>query len=124
MYNSNLETLKVNQYIFNHKKEFNKEIGLKIKEIRISKNISTSDLAMRTMMTPTYIIQIENGIYGLTLNKFIIICNALEVNPNNILEDFTFGSKQNEDILFNELQQGKNISENIENYMKNKKSGY
>ncbi len=124
MYNSNSETLKVNQYIFNHKKDFNKEIGLKIKEIRISKNISTSDLAMRTMMTPTYIIQIENGIYGLTLNKFIIICNALEVNPNNILEDFTFGSKQNEDILFNELQQGKNISENIENYMKNKKSGY
>ena len=124
MYNSNSETLKENQYIFNHKKDFNKEIGLKIKEIRISKNISTSDLAMRTMMTPTYIIQIENGIYGLTLNKFIIICNALEVNPNNILEDFTFGSKQNEDILFNELQQGKNISENIENYMKNKKSGY
>ncbi len=124
MYNSNSETLKVNQYIFNHKKDFNKEIGLKIKEIRISKNISTSDLATRTMMTPTYIIQIENGIYGLTLNKFIIICNALEVNPNNILEDFTFGSKQNEDILFNELQQGKNISENIENYMKNKKSGY
>ncbi len=124
MYNSNLETLKVNQYIFNHKKEFNKEIGLKIKEIRISKNISTSDLATRTLMTPTYIIQIENGIYGLTLNKFMIICNALEVEPKDILDEFVFGSKMNEDILYKELQNGKNLSENISNYMKNKKAEY
>lgn len=124
MYNSNLETLKVNQYIFNHKKEFNKEIGLKIKEVRISKNISTSDLATRTLMTPTYIIQIENGIYGLTLNKFMIICNALEVEPKDILDEFVFGSKMNEDILYKELQNGKNLSKNISNYMKNKKAEY
>ncbi len=124
MYNSNLETVKVNQYIFDHKKEFNEEIGLKIKEIRLSKNISTSEIATRTMMSPTYILQIENGIYGLTLNKFMIICNALEVEPKEILDDFIFGSKYNEDTLYRELQNEKNLSKNISNYMKNKKSGY
>ena len=65
-------------------------------------------------MTPTYIIQIENGIYGLTLNKFMIICNALEVEPKDILDEFVFGSKMNEDILYKELQ----------NDMKNKKAEY
>ena len=121
MYNLDLETLKVNQYIFKHKKEFNKEIGLKIKEIRLSKNISTSQMATRTMMSPTYIIQIENGVYGLTLNKFMIICNALEVESKDILDDFIFSSKYNDDLIYNELQNEKNLTKNISNYMKNKK---
>ena len=46
MYKSNLETIGVNQYIFNHKKEFNIEIGLKIKQIRTSKNITTEQMAI------------------------------------------------------------------------------
>ena len=73
MYKSNLETIGVNQYIFNHKKEFNIEIGLKIKQIRTSKNITTEQMAFRTMMSPSYIMQIENGTNGVTLNKFVII---------------------------------------------------
>ena len=37
MYDINLETLMANQYLFNHKKQFNIEVGMKIKEIRTNK---------------------------------------------------------------------------------------
>lgn len=124
MFNSNAEIINVNQYIFNHKKDFNNQIGKKLREIRSERNISTEILAQRTMMSPSYIIQIENGINGLSLNKFIILCNALEINPNELLEDFMYGCKNNEDILYYELQKDKNISMNILNYLKNEENGY
>lgn len=124
MFNSNSEIININQYITNHKKNFNIEIGYQIRESRKSKNITTEQLALRSIMSPSYIIQIEKGVYGLTLNKFITICNALEVNPNEVLGDFVYGCKNNEDILYNELQNNKNISKNIINYLKNKKSGF
>ncbi len=124
MFNSNFETVNVNQYIFNHKKEFNIEIGSKMREIRIRKKFSTEQVATRTMMTPSYIMQIENGTNGVTLNKFVIICNALEIEPKDILDDFLFGCKTNEDILYNELQNEKNLSRNIINYLKKQKTGY
>lgn len=124
MFNSNMETLNVNQYIFNHKKEFNIEIGSKIKEIRVKKNISAEQMAIRTMMAPSYIMQIENGTNGVTLNKFVIICNALEIEPKDILDDFLYGSKTNEDLIYNELQNDKNLSKNVMNYLKKQKSGY
>lgn len=123
MFNSNLETIGVNQYIFNHKKEFNIEIGSKIKELRTKKNISADQMAARTMMAPSYIMQIENGTNGVTLNKFVIICNALEIEPKEILDDFLYGSKTNEDLIYNELQKDKNLSKNIINYLKKQKTG-
>lgn len=123
MFNSNLETVSVNQYIFNHKKEFNIEIGSKIKELRIKKNITAEQMATRTMMAPSYIMQIENGTNGVTLNKFVIICNALEIEPKEILDDFLFGSKTNDDLIYNELQKEKNLSKNIINYLKEQKTG-
>lgn len=123
MFNSNLETVGVNQYIFNHKKEFNIEIGSKIKELRTKKNISADQMAARTMMAPSYIMQIENGTNGVTLNKFVIICNALEIEPKEILDDFLYGSKTNEDLIYNELQKDKNLSRNIINYLKKQKTG-
>ncbi len=123
MFNSNLETIGVNQYIFNHKKEFNIEIGSKIKELGTKKNISADQMAARTMMAPSYIMQIENGTNGVTLNKFVIICNALEIEPKEILDDFLYGSKTNEDLIYNELQKDKNLSKNIINYLKKQKTG-
>lgn len=122
MFNSNSEIISVNQYIINHKKELNIEIGNKIREKRKQKNITTEQLALRSIMSTTYIIQIEKGIYGLTLTKFLTICNALEIQPNQILNDFLYGGKINEDIFYNELQNSKNISKNIINYLKNEKT--
>lgn len=119
MYNSDVETFKVNQYIFKHKKEFNIEIGVIIKEIRKKKNISLEQMSYRTMMSPSYIMQIEKGVNGITLNKFIIICNALEISPKEILEDFLYDSEK-ENCYINQLQNEKNISKNIIEYLKNK----
>ena len=121
MYDINLETLMANQYLFNHKKQFNIEVGMKIKEIRTNKKMPKKEMAFQTLMSPTYITQIENGINGITLNKFIIICNALQIHPKEILDDFLFDYNTNEVILYDELQQDKNIVENIKNYLKNKK---
>lgn len=118
MKNFNFEIMNVNEYLINHKKEFNIEIGKKIREYRKINNITTKEFAFRSMMSQTYIIQIENGIYGLTLSKFITICNSLGIAPSQILNDFVYVEKNNEILLFNEVQKEKNISKNIINYLK------
>lgn len=124
MYNETSNIIKVNEYIVNHKKEFNKEIGLLIKKIRIQKRISIKYVSERTMMSDAYIKQIEAGIYGISLSKFIIICNALEIEPNSIIENYILGCKKNEDLFYNNLQKSKNLSENILDFMKEKEDGY
>ena len=113
MYNSNIETIKVNQYLKNHRKEFNEEIGITLKKHRIMNGVTTNKLSERAMMTISYINQIENGSNGLSLAKFIMICNALEAEPEKIIEKFTFGCKKNEDLFYNELQKEKNLSKNV-----------
>ena len=114
---------KTKQNVYNHKKEFNKEIGYKIKEIRVKKNISMEQIASRAIMVPPHITQLEKGINGMTLNKFVIICNALEISPQDVLECFLFGGKINEDLLYNKLQEEKNLSKNILEFMKQKNNG-
>ena len=115
-----LDILKVNQYILKHQNEFNKEIGGLIKEIRLNKKINKDEMATNIFMSPSYITKIEKGIVGIKLNRFIMICNCLKVHPKEILDSFLFNPRINEDILFNELQNGKNITTNILDYIKNK----
>lgn len=121
MNNSSFEISNVNQYICKHRNEFNKEIGGVIKQIRIRKNISLQEMAARTLMSPTYVNQIENGINGISLNKFVQICNSLKVHSKEILDDFLFYRKVDEDLFFEELQCQKNLSDNILEFMKKKK---
>ena len=68
---NNFEILNVNQYISNHKNELNKEIGGLIKQIRLKKKISIDEMSIIAITSPAYINQIENGVNGITLNKFI-----------------------------------------------------
>lgn len=119
---NNIETdvIEVNQYILKHKKELNIELGKNLKEIRLKRGITLEEMSALTQMAPTYIAQLENGSNGLSLNKFIIICNALKINTQEILRDFLFVKKASEDILFEELQNGKNISNNIIEFVKRK----
>lgn len=117
-----LDVVCVNHYIVNHKKEFNKEIGKMIREWRVKRNISIDEMAAMTFMSTSYITQLENGVNGITLSKFITICNALEINLKEILEDYLYTKQSNEDILFAKLQDEKNLSENIIDFMKEKKS--
>ena len=121
MENINLEILKVNNYIFTHRKEFNQEIGNMIKEWRKKRGLSIEEMATMTLMAPSYINQLEKGANGITLNKFIIICNALEINLKEVLQMYLFTKENNEDILFKILQENKNISKDIIDFMKVKK---
>lgn len=116
----NSSVIAANQYIFNHKKEFNKELGGVLREIRNQKGITTEEMANLTLMSTSYIIQLENGVNGITLSKFVIICNALQIEPKEILENFLYVKESNEELLYDELQNGKNISQNILSFMKMK----
>lgn len=120
MYNEDVETIQVNQYIQSHRGEFNKEIGLAIRNYRLNNNIPINVVSERSMMTISYLNQIENGINGISLIKFICICNALEAKPQEIIESFIFGGNKNEDLIYNELQKEKNLSKNILEFMKQK----
>lgn len=124
MYNKTTNIIKVNEYLLNHKKEFDKEIGVLIKKFREKQNISTKLFSERTMISEAYIRQIENGCYGLSLSKFIIICNALEISPYSIIDEFIFGCKKNEDLFYTKLQNDKNILINVFDFIKEKESGY
>lgn len=120
MKNISLDILKVNNYIATHRNEFNKEIGNMIKEWRIKRNLSIEEMSCLTLMGPSYINQLEKGTNGISLNKFILICNALEINLKEALEMYLYTKENNEDVLYRELQNGKNISKNIVEFMKKK----
>jgi len=114
------DIIKMNQYIKNKKKMFNIEIGEIIKNNRIKNNISMDEFSERSTINSSYLYQIEKGINGITLNNFLIICNSLILNPNDLLEPFLYTSEISNDVLYYELQKNKNISKNILNFMKNK----
>jgi len=117
----NAEIIKINDYILNHKREFTKEFGVEVKRLREEKKMTAEELAERAITPVSYLRQIENGEYGVSLTKFIAICNALEIAPGILINDFIIGDKTNEDLMYNEFQKNKNISKNIIDYMKNKK---
>ena len=119
MNNKSSDILNVNNYILDHKEDFIKDIGEIIKSERTNKKITLEEMALRTKTSTSYITQIEKGTYGLSLIKFITICNALEVNEK-IFEKFLYAGKESEDKLYYELQNGKNLSRNIINYLKYK----
>ena len=120
MIDKDLEIQKINEYFLKEKKKLNKEIGEKLKEKRREKNISIMEIAEKTHISPTYVSQIEKGEYSVSLVKFIFFCNALDVNIGEILEDFVFKEKSNEELLYENLQKDKNISNNILEFMKEK----
>ena len=119
MTNNSSDILAVNTYIADHKDDFIKDIGEALKTERIKKNITLEEVALRTKSSTSYITQIEKGTYGLSLIKFIAICNALEINET-ILERFLYAGKKSEDMFYYELQNEKNLSKNIINYLKDK----
>ena len=120
MNKKNLEIQNINNYILKKKNNLNKEIGEKLKRIRREKNISLNDFAEYTNTSASYINQIEKGEYGMSLFKFILFCNALEINSLDFLEEFIFCEKEDEKILCDILQKNKNIADNIIEFMKEK----
>ena len=121
MNNNDLDIQIINQYILKEKKKLSQVVGEKLKEKRKEKKISIIKLSEYINTSPTYISQIEKGEYSISLLKFIMFCNALEINSLDFLQEFICIEDKNEDILFAKLQDKKNISINILEFMKEKK---
>lgn len=63
----------------------NIEIGNRIREIRIRKNISVFELAYRTNISQSHIYQIEGGHQNMSIELLFKIADTLETDPNTIL---------------------------------------
>lgn len=69
----------INQHIL-------QEIGRNIKERREQLSYSQRDVSNMTGLTINMISTFENG-KGATLNNFLLICRALQIQPKEILKD-------------------------------------
>lgn len=62
-----------------------KYVGIKIKLLRKTKELSQQDLANKLKVGRSSISNIENGHQGLTLQNLELICKALDCVSSNIL---------------------------------------
>jgi transcriptional regulator with XRE-family HTH domain len=63
------------------------DIGSKLREIRISRNMSQKELAEKVNLTPGFISQIENNQIVPSITSFIQICEVLGVSASEILSE-------------------------------------
>jgi len=121
MHRASTEIIKLNRYFLENKESFNKEFGETLKKARFQNGFVIEQTSERALITPRYLSNLEQGKYSISLLKFICLCNSLEITPNELLEEFLFSCKTNDDILYNQLQKNKNLSENVLHFMKEKK---
>lgn len=62
-------------------------LGLRIKEIRLNKNMSQEELSGRTELHRTYIGSVERGERNISIINLTKIAIALSVNVSTIVED-------------------------------------
>jgi transcriptional regulator with XRE-family HTH domain len=62
-------------------------LGAKIKEIRMRRELSQKDLADKTNVTPSFISQLESNQISPSLRSFMQICRVLDINPSYILDE-------------------------------------
>lgn len=63
------------------------KVGKRIQEVRQRKGMTQLELALELGMTPKYISNIECGGKSPTLDTFLAIANALQVDANTLLVD-------------------------------------
>ncbi len=62
------------------------KLGQKIKETRISRNLTQENLASAIGINTSHISNIETNKTKVSLNALVLICNALDVSVDYILE--------------------------------------
>lgn len=67
--------------------DYNKLIGTRVKMLRITKNISQTELAKQIGVTQTHLSNIENGRAGLTIPNLIKLHEALECTISSFFVD-------------------------------------
>ncbi len=113
LYNIKKEIIRNN--LIENKNLFLKEVGRILKEERVGKRISRTKLSKMVDFTENYIGYIEQGRYNISLLKFILITNELDLNPNYIINrslDNCFDKNINN-------WEEKDISKEIIMYLKN-----
>lgn len=87
-----------------------KKVGLKIKEVRLRKNLSQENLAEKCDLSSAYISYVEQGKKKLSLKSIISIANSLGVTVDLLLGD---EAKNNNylDSTLNNLVRDCNIQE-------------
>lgn len=70
------------------KKEFNQQIGERIKCARTSAGLTQEQFAELIDKTPQYISDLERGVYGVSLETLKILCERLSISSDSIV----FGS--------------------------------
>ena len=68
------------------KEDILNKIGLKIREIRVEKNISIQQLADIIDIEYNNLIRIEKGRTNITIGTLLKICQALEVKLINVVD--------------------------------------
>lgn len=82
---SNIPDVVTHSFIRKEIEMDNIEIGNRIREIRIKKNISVFELAYRTKTSQSHIYQIEGGSQNMSIELLFKIADTLETDPNTIL---------------------------------------
>lgn len=67
-------------------KILNELVGLKIREIRNSMNLSQEDFAEKVGLHRTYIGQVERAEKNITLKNIHKICYALKIDPKELFD--------------------------------------
>ena len=70
-------------------------IGIRIKKIRNSKELTQEKLAELVGINSKYLSSIERGKENPTLNTVLKLAESLNVNPNEIFQDISIENPQN-----------------------------
>ena len=67
---------------------FRKILSQSIKSARLSSNLTQDMLSEMSNISLSFLKDIESGRSSVSLLNFIILCNSLNVTPNELLKDF------------------------------------
>ena len=71
------------------------KLGEKIRSVRIESGMTQKELAEKADISINYLSHIENGLAKFSFPVLIQLINALEVTPNDILQDFVTNKRDN-----------------------------
>lgn len=69
-------------------KKTNKIIGETYKKIRKARKYTQEEVAEKSNVTPEYLSKFENGKYNASIYNVILLCNAIDTNPMQLLSSF------------------------------------
>lgn len=66
---------------------YNNNIGIKLRELRLSRGLTQDYIAYMAAVHPSHISNVENQRSGISLTTLIMVCNAMDVTVDYVLKD-------------------------------------